>query len=270
MNNKKKNKLRGYQIRVEDLDNDPKTLDDVIIIDWNGTFKYVSGYHFNTGLNRRKAAVLYHNFPIKKEVKELHKQLQKDPKLKKSFYKYLSDQNKNANHITLFSEWNPPAMPVLLRPYPKLVKFMYSLDVANIKNHRFIQEIRKESIRVMYLELKAMTNGNKEQMMNILNNLSEDFTRNAMKTIFNIANEFDKQQGQFPKFEFKYKDPPPPPPPPPPNNQPPPPPPPPNNPPPHLPPSSLPSPPPSSHFPPIAQDPSLSYHQNEREREKGR
>jgi hypothetical protein len=143
---------------------------------------------------------------------------------------------------------------------------MYSLDLVNIKNHRFIQEIRKESIRVRYLELKAMTNGNKEQMMNILNNPSEDFIRNAMRIIFGIADEFDKQEGQFPKFEFKYKDPPPPPPPPPPNNQPPPPPP--NN---HPPPPPPPSPPlPSSHFPPIAQDPLLSYHQSEHEREKER
>jgi hypothetical protein len=98
----KKNKLIGYGIRVEDLDNDPKTPDDVIIIDRNGTPKYVSGYHFNTGLNRRKAAVLHHNFPIKKEVKELLKQLQKDPKLKKSFYRYLSDQNKKCKLYIIF------------------------------------------------------------------------------------------------------------------------------------------------------------------------
>jgi hypothetical protein len=44
------------------LDNDPKTPDDMIIIDWNGRPKYVSGYYFHTGLNRRKAAVLYHIF----------------------------------------------------------------------------------------------------------------------------------------------------------------------------------------------------------------
>jgi hypothetical protein len=44
-----KNKLRDYSIVTEDLDNNPRTPDDVIIVDHRRIPRFVDGYHFRDG-----------------------------------------------------------------------------------------------------------------------------------------------------------------------------------------------------------------------------
>jgi hypothetical protein len=97
-----KNKLLNYFIVTEDLDNNPRTPDDVIIVDHRRIPRFVDGYHFRDAQNRNNAAVLYNLYPTRNQARQT-KLIMKKAGTTKLFESYLADQARHANQIPTYN-----------------------------------------------------------------------------------------------------------------------------------------------------------------------
>jgi hypothetical protein len=98
-----KEKYGGWNVTHEDLDLDPNTPDDVIITDANGNPVVVSGYRIKSGASRRKAAILYNQYPNRRAAATVRKQI-KAAGQARLFNKYLSDQASHARNVVPYNE----------------------------------------------------------------------------------------------------------------------------------------------------------------------
>jgi hypothetical protein len=92
----------GWHIQSEDLDSNANTPDDVILYDSNGTPQIVCWYSLNSGKGRTHAAVLYNQYPNRREAANV-KTLMKQQKNMRLFNQWLDDQSSHAKSVQPFS-----------------------------------------------------------------------------------------------------------------------------------------------------------------------
>jgi hypothetical protein len=116
----------GWKIHEEDLDDDPNTPDDVVIFDENGNPRIVSGYGFNDGESRRRAAVLYSQYPDKRRAAAVRRQI-KANKHGRLFNNYLKEMSTHATKIVPYDNaWIQDA----LERHPGLNPKLYEKQTA--------------------------------------------------------------------------------------------------------------------------------------------
>jgi hypothetical protein len=131
-------KYGGWGVRIEDLDYDQNTPDDVIIHDAGGNPIVVSGYRIKSGAARRKAAVLYNQYPSKRAAAIARGKLKQEGQ-QRLFNKYLYEQAQHASQIAPYDErwassWierNPSYAPgyydtpTNMKPYARICKIVH-------------------------------------------------------------------------------------------------------------------------------------------------
>jgi hypothetical protein len=174
------NEYGGWGIEVEDLDSDPRTPDDVVIVDSKGNPKIVSGYRLNTGKGRRRAAIFYNQFPDKRLAAVTRKEL-KAHQQTRLLNKWLAEQSQNANSIIPYSqEW----MEEAISKHPKLDPRYYRDDTnkhpyqllrtivfSTLKQHNKSTEpmffyIAQDTLSAVYEKLKETHNNDKNAIRN--------------------------------------------------------------------------------------------------------
>jgi hypothetical protein len=207
----RKNKLHGYNVYVEDLDNDKKTPDDVIVADSQGNPLYVSGYHLSDGTGRRKAAVLYNFYPTRNQARAVKKDMQ-NARTSKLFEKYLVDQSLNAEHLMPYGQqWvnqyigedhqrKPTDFPLRddlrpRRPYNYIVHLVHiTLKEEIDKAHPFYTEIAREIVKLTYNKLKQEGGGNQQGMLHYLYQNEQLYRQYILDICQRVAKAFEEHQ----------------------------------------------------------------------------
>jgi hypothetical protein len=165
-------KYSGWGIRKEDLDQDPNTPDDVIIHDSQGNPIVVSGYRITSGAGRRKAAILYNQYPTRRSAAHVRAAVKRENQ-QRLFNRWLSEQSKHARNIQPYSEqwldtWvgNHPkddpdyyTQPENMKVYARVSKLVHSTLGSNPEtkqgpNREFYMEIARLIISEIYANVK--------------------------------------------------------------------------------------------------------------------
>jgi hypothetical protein len=153
-------------------------------------------------------------YPTRNQISAVRKIL-KNSNTKKIFNKYLTDQSKQANNIIPYDQnWVNTWLvqdgrrehltslldnqaPIL--PYPLVVKLVHEIKRSNNNRlqHRFITEATKETIRLLYQQLKQ--ENNKAQLLEKLTNQQSraEIGERAATMIDNILQVFDNNNNEF-------------------------------------------------------------------------
>jgi hypothetical protein len=201
-----KGKYKDCDVVTENLDNNTRTPDDVIIVDENRIPRFVSRYYVKDGKKRRKAAILNHFYPTKGALTKIRNDLKRNRNVK-LFNKWLTEQSNHANEVRPFNQnWYADWLQnrsryrrdrfildrvnndeefldnllaqyfdSLFFVYPKLVKWVYRKhrledDLEEYVGRLYRNEVIREQIRQIYIRLKSEANDgrNKLRMHQIL------------------------------------------------------------------------------------------------------
>jgi hypothetical protein len=169
---------KGWQIDVEDLDSNPATPDDIIMVDAEGIPQIVSGYRLNDGRSRRKAAVFYNQYPDKRVGAAVRKGV-KAAQQSRLLNRWLAQQSENATRQIPYSmNWledtirrRPKLDPTYYtkdenkHPYQLLRSYVFAaLKKAGFSTDPMFFYIAQEALAQVYDELKKTTGNNKADM----------------------------------------------------------------------------------------------------------
>jgi hypothetical protein len=188
-----------WGITLEDLDYDANTPDDVIIHDAAGNPVVISGYRIRSGAGRRKAAVLYNQFPTKRAAAHARAQI-KAEKQQRLFNKYLTDQAQHATQVVPYNEewaanWvgshpkdDPEwyTVPENMTSYSRVSKLVHSTlgGIAEAKKEplrEFYMEIARLIIKDVYANLKEQADTEPTRHAYLTTNL-EQIKRNILES----------------------------------------------------------------------------------------
>jgi hypothetical protein len=133
---------KRWSIETEDLDSNPNTPDDIIMLDAAGNPRIVSGYMLNDGSGRRKAAILYNQFPDRRAAAAARKQAKANKQMP-LFNRWMKDQSYSAKS---FSPYGDAWASRLISQYPKMNPDYYN-DNANKSAWRLIQQHGYDKLR---------------------------------------------------------------------------------------------------------------------------
>jgi hypothetical protein len=159
----------GWGVVAEDLDTNPETPDDIIVVDSRGNPRIVSGYSINSGKGRRKAAAMYNQFPSRKIAGDVRK-FMKINKNTRLFNKYLEDQATHARNQSNYNQgWaqsylvnHPHDDPTYYTvetnqaPYRRLATIIHGSlkEIPDATHNRYYMELAREIIHDVYELIK--------------------------------------------------------------------------------------------------------------------
>jgi hypothetical protein len=188
---------RGWKIETEDLDSNPRTPDDVLVLDSRGNPKIVSGYALNSGKGRRNASIFYNQYPDKRQAAAVRKEL-KQAQQTRLLNKWMAEQGENATSITPYGqEWMEEAIskrPKLNPAYYRDDRNKHPFNLLRSIVFRTLKEngksmdpmffyIAQDTLSHVYEILKESNNGNKNGMRDDLLTKT-DTTKNIILQIY--------------------------------------------------------------------------------------
>jgi hypothetical protein len=169
-------KFAKWSVTAEDLDSDPTTPDDVLVLDGRGRPQIVSGFRITNPESRRRAAVLYNMWPDKKKASAARKEITKNHQLRllKRW------QSRMAHDATSFQPYSNKWAQYEISEHPKISPDYYNAD-ANVPPYRLFQ-------RWVHAELKRLLKTGQPHYMEAANE--------AIRAVFDpIREQFPTKDG---------------------------------------------------------------------------